>query len=440
MISPFHNDYTHRKERRQNAGIRQQGLLVQHQWTPTTRHRLDAKYWYQDNQVHIPTVAAAGGEARATQADAFHRAVVRWQYRQNRQEWHVRTALLHHRLAYDDKIRLLSSSRSTSWITEAENTYYVTGEHWLHTGLQYAYETANVDSYAEPVQRHRTALFLSYRALLLPSLEATLGARETLIDGRWSPFLPSLGLEYTLSPVWQLRSKVARSYRVPTFNDLYWAGAGGKGNPDVLPETGWSSELGIHASVSRSERRQASAGLTVFSNSVHQWISWVPLTGSVWTPINVEQVWARGIEISGSARHRLAPALSVQGWLNYSYTQSTKERIAPGASPTELHKQLIYTPYHQAQASLAAEYHSLTFGYSLVVVGEQFTSASNSQALPAYYISDLSATYRWRMHPKHRVLISGQVNNLTNHTYSVRQGYPMPGRNYQLSLIYQFNQ
>ena len=436
----FRNEYTNREERRRNAGIRQQGILVENQWSPTAQHALSAKYWYQDNLVHIPNVTAAGGEAKATQADAFHRAVIRWRYRRHRQEWHVRTALLHHRLVYDDKLRLLSTSRSTSWITEAENTYYVSGEHWLHTGLNHTYETAEVDSYARPVERHRTALFLSYRALVLPSLEAALGARETLIDGHWSPFLPSLGLEYTLSPGWRLRSKVARSYRVPTFNDLYWAGAGGEGNPNLQPETGWSTELGITAEAPTAERTQASAGLTVFSNSVDQWISWIPLTGSVWTPINVEQVWARGVELRGSVRYHVTSALSARLEGNYSYTKSTKEGIKTGGSPTELHKQLIYTPYHQANVSLTVEYHALTLGYSFLFVGEQFTSASNRQMLPAYFVSDVSATYRWRFFPKHQVLVSGQVNNLANHAYSVRQGYPMPGSNYHISLIYQFNQ
>ena len=437
---PFHNEYTHREERRQNAGINQRGVLAQTQWTPTTRHTLDAKYWYQDNLVHIPNVTAAGGEARATQADAFHRAVVRWQYQQNRQQWQVRTAWLHHRLEYDDKVRLLSTSRSTSWITEAENTYYLSSEHWLHTGLNHTYETANVDSYAQPVQRHRTALFLSYRARLWPSLEATVGARETLVDGRWSPWLPSVGLEYTLSPTWRLRAKVARSYRVPTFNDLYWAGAGGEGNPNLRPETGWSAELGIPVEIRSSERTQAAAEVTVFSNSVDQWIGWVPLTGSVWTPINVERVWARGGEASGSVRHRFTADWSARLVGNYSYTKSTKERIAEGGSPTELHKQLIYTPYHQASASLTVDRQRWSFGYSFVFVGEQFTSASNRQVLSAYFVSDLSATYAWKLFPKHQVLVSGQVNNLTNYAYQVRQGYPMPGRNYQLSLIYQFNQ
>ena len=437
---PFYNIYTNREARRQNAGIRQQGILVENQWTPAAQHTLSAKYWYQDNLVHVPEVAAAGGEARTTQADAFHRAVVHWQHQQKSQEWHVRTALLHHQLVYDDKISLLASSQSTSWITEAEHTYYLSEENWLHTGLNHTYETAEVDNYASPVQRNRTALFLSYRTQLLPLLEATVGARETLIDGHWSPFLPSLGLRYAIGAAWQLTSKVARSYRVPTFNDLYWAGAGGEGNPNLQPETGWSTELGVRLETPTPKHRQASAELTLFSNSIDQWIGWIPVTGSVWTPINVEQVWARGVELSSTVLYRFASQLSARVWGSYSYTKSTKEGIEAGGSLTELHKQLIYTPYHQAKASVNLGYRQMTLGYSWRLTGEQFTTSSNRRVLPAYQVSDLSLAYTWPVHPKHQVLINGKVNNLWDKAYDVRQGYPMPGRNYQLSLMYQFNQ
>ena len=436
----YQNIYTNREARRQNAGIRQQGLLAQGRWLPSAQHTLDAKYWYQDNLAQIPNVAAAGGEARATQADAFHRAVVRWQHQRARQEWTARGAFLYHRLVYDDRVLPPSASQSASWIAEAEHTYYVTQEHWLHTGLTHTYETAEVDSYARAPQRHRTALFLSYRAQLWPSLEVTAGGRATQIDGTLSPFLPSLGLQYALSPVWRITSKVARSYRVPTFNDLYWAGAGGQGNPDLLPETGWSTEVGVQAEVAREEKTELVAGLTAFSNRVDQWISWVPLTGSVWTPINVERVWARGLELNTSVRHRISSRLSARGWGNYTFTRSTKEAIGPGGNPAELHTQLLYTPYHQAKASLTMEYRSLALGYSWALTGEQYTTASNRRTLPAYHTSDVSLTYAWHRFDPHQVQISGAVRNLDNTDYSVRAGYPMPGRHYQLSLIYQFDQ
>ena len=437
---PFYNRYTNRKERRQNAGIQQRGLLTQTQWTPSPRHTVKATYWHQDNAVQVADVAAASGASRATQHDVFHRAVVHWQRRGAQQQWQVRTALLHHHLVYDDKVRAPSVSRSTSWITEAENTYYLSDENWLHGGVNHTYETAEVDGYAQPVRRNRTALFLSYRTQWQSALEATVGARETLIAGNWSPFLPSLGLRYALSPCWQLRSKVARSYQVPTFNDLYWAGSGGRGNAALQPETGWSTEVGAVFKQLPTSPNQATASLSLFSNHIDQWISWVPVEGAIWTPINVEQVWARGLEWEGSVRYPVAPSVFLKGWGQYSFTKSTKEQIKAGGSATELHKQLRYTPYHLAKASLSMHYHRLTIDYTAVWVGEQYTTSSNRRVLPAYQTGDLAVAYRWPLLPKHQVQLRARVDNLWNAAYDVREGYPMPGRHYQCSLMYQFNQ
>lgn len=437
---PFFNRFTQRKERRRHAGIDQHGVLVEQDWTPHAAHRLSAKYWYQDNHVQLPEIAAAGGGARATQADVFHRAVLHWQHQRTRQSWQARSALLYHRLAYHDPAGAQSDDRSYSWIAEGERTYYFDREHWLHTGLTHTYETAEVTNYPRPASRHRTALFASYRMLPLPSLEATVGVRETLIDRRWSPVLPSLGLAYRLAHRWQLRAKSARSYRVPTFNDLYWAGGGGAGNPDLQPERGWSHELGASWETRPGTSRSASAALTVFSNRVDQWIHWLPREGNVWSPVNVEQVWARGLELSGSAAYRLGEHLSARLWTHYSYTKSTKEAIEAGGNPRELHRQMVYTPYHQAKTSLQLHYRALTVGYSGLYVGEQYTTASNQRRLPAYPVHNVSLDVRWPLFEQHALLVGGQLNNLFARAYEVREGYPMPGRSYQLSLTYQFNQ
>ena len=436
---PFFNRYTQRKESRQNAGINQHGLLIEQAWTPSTSHHLSAKYWYQNNLVEIPEVAAAGGEAQATQADVFHRAVLQWRHQQSQQEWQVRSALLHHRLVYDDQVSVQSDSRAASWITEAEHTYYINKEHWLHSGLNHTYETAEVENYPQPVARHRTALFMSYRARLLSALEATVGARETLIDGTWSPFLPSLSLGYQASQSWLIKAKVARSYRVPTFNDLYWAGGAAGGNPNLLPEQGWSHELGVAWETTTVPKTPISAELTVFSNHIDQWIHWLPDSLGVWTPVNVEQVWARGVELGGTVDHRFTPHLSVRLWADYTYTKATKEQVKDSANWAELHRQLVYTPYHQAKASVNTQYRAFTAGYSWMYIGEQFTSGSNRQYLPAYSVHNISLTFRWLMQPRHQLLISGQLQNLWDRVYEVRRGYPMPGRHYQISITYQFN-
>ncbi len=290
------------------------------------------------------------------------------------------------------------------------------------------------------MSRHRSALFASYRGQLLPTLEMSAGVRETLIDGQVSPFLPSVGLVYRPYPAWGVRAKVARSYRIPTFNDLYWRGGGATGNPDLVPEQGWSYELGIGRETQQNgSLTQASAAITVFSNHLDEWIQWLPDEANVWSPDNVQQVWSRGVELEGSLDHRFTKHWFAQLWTSYSYTHATEEKVRNG-STRDLHQQLVYTPRHQSKTSLTVQCRALGIGYTALGIGEQYTIDNQRRSLPAYLVHDISFNAQLRLYPRHQVQVSGQVRNLADRAYDVREGYPMPGRHYQLSLTYQFNQ
>ena len=436
---PFYNIYQNQDDRRENSGIRQQGLLAEFYQQLAPTQRLNFKYWLQDNSVQVPGVAAAGTPSRTVQNDLFHRLLVNWCRTQTNQQLRIKTALLNHRLEYDDNIREASLSEAFSWITELENTWYLDREQWLLLGVNHTYEQAQVENYrAEPPHRNRTSLFLSYRAQLIESLEVSLGLRETLIDQQWAPVLPSLSLSYTINSYFRIQFKIARSYNIPSFNDLYWRGVS-QGNPNLLPENGWGSEVGSEVTLVNQPQWKLNGTITVFSNWLNDWIQWVPLAGSSWSPRNVQQIWGRGGEATINTQFNLSQTTKICGWAHYSYTRSTKEQITNGGNTAELHKQLIYTPYHQGKASIQLDHRRWQWGLASSYIGEQFTNAANSQVLPAYTTTDLSLKYDWRINPDHRLDFTGSLNNIFNQAYEVRQGFPMPGRNYQVSITYQFN-
>ncbi|MFP4292656.1 MAG: TonB-dependent receptor plug domain-containing protein [Cyclobacteriaceae bacterium] len=436
---PYFNRFRNQEERRQHSGIRQQGLLAESYFSPARKHDLSIKYWYQDNAVEVPGVAAAGGQALATQEDVFHRLLGEWKHIHKNKQWKARSALLRSRLHYQDGRQLSARSASTSWISELENTLYLDQEQWLYLGLNHTYEEAEVDNYGEnkPV-RNSTSLFASYRSLPLQGLEASLGLRQSLVDGELAPLLPSFSLSYLLNNRWQLRSKVARSFNLPTFNDLYWTG-GSTGNPELQPEQGWSAEIGVINSLSWKEKLSLQTDLGIYSKLMDDWIQWVPITQSRWTPVNVQQVWARGLEFNTELKYNYSENLLLRFWALYSYTLSTRKKISPEGNPRELHKQLIYTPYHQGKASAQIKLKSYEAGISWLLMGKQYTNGSNRESLPSYATFDLSAGYQWTLHRNHSLSVRGTLQNLLDHYYEVRQGFPMPGRNYQINLIYQFN-
>ena len=88
--------------------------------------------------------------------------------------------------------------------------------------------------------------------------------------------------------------------------------------------------------------------VTAFSNRINNWILWRP-GNSYWSPENVFQVWARGIESSLKMSHEWEKA-TITFNLNYHFTKSTVEKLFE-ASSLQLGKQLIYTPLHTGSAS-----------------------------------------------------------------------------------------
>ena len=433
---PYFNRYTQNEENQKNAQIDQHGILAGLNYAHNSENQVSAKYWYQDNLVHIPDAASGAGVAKATQADIFHRGVIKWQRHLPGYKLNLQTAFLHHQLNYDDQVNISSASVSNSWITEAEFTKKLRSV-WLDAGVNNTYDEAEVDSYAGNIpSRNMTGLYMAVRMLMFDDLEMTVGIRETLVGSELTPVMPSLGMNYTINRSLSLKSKLARSYRVPTFNDLYWMGGGARGNPQLEPELGWSAELGT---VLQKELDNATVRLelTGFSNIISQWIQWIEVD-RVWSPVNVQKIWARGLEVEGKYEYLLGNKSSIRLWGSYSYTQSTKIEIDEGGNPAELDKQVIYTPIHQGKASADILYQNLTLSINQVYVGEQFTSGDNRRTLESYTISGAALSYALRLTGDHRLRFVGQVKNLLDKDYEVRNARPMPGRNYHLSIIYQF--
>lgn len=434
----YFNRYTVREEEQNNASIDQHGILSEVYYQLNGNSDISLKYWYQDNLVHIPDPASASGDAQETQADEFHRAVLKWKSQNNKRMLRGQSAVLIHHLDYDDKLTEVSTTQSLSWISEIEATYKLGKSTWLGAGINNTYDQAEVDSYGGEIpSRNQTGLYISTKKLIAERLEANLGLRETLNDGDLSPLMPSLGLNYSLNNDFSLKSKVARSYRVPTFNDLYWKGAGAVGNPDLEPELGWSTELGIR-SEKRFDNSQLSVEITGYSNTISQWIQWVEVE-SVWSPVNVQKIWARGAELVLKYGYRLSSDWNLQFWGNYSYTKSTKQEISEDGNQQELDKQVIYTPLHQGKASVNLVHSHFTFGVNQLYVGEQYVTGDNRRSIDPYSLTGVSASYQFMLTQKHALRISGQVKNAFNKDYEIRNARPMPRRNYHLSIIYQFN-
>ena len=229
-----------------------------------------------------------------------------------------------------------------------------------------------------------------------------------------------------------VRLYAKRSFRMPTFNDLYYTDMG---NAQLQPETalqynaGFVFEKDWRQGVIRHFRWQTDA----YYNSIHDKIVAYPKGQQFrWTMLNLGRVHIKGIDIETELAVAPLPDLVLSTRLQYTYQDA---RDVTNATDTYYRHQIPYIPWHSGSAIVGLTYRQWDFNYSFIYAGERYNQQENIayNYMPSWYTSDLSACYRFLMGKK-VLRVTAEINNLLDQQYDVILNYPMPGRNFALTL------
>ena len=102
-------------------------------------------------------------------------------------------------------------------------------------------------------------------------------------------------------------------------------------------------------------------------------------------------------------------------------------------------KQIAYIPRHSGSVTVHGAWREAELDYSFIYVGERYTNSSNIPVnyVQPWYTHDVSASYRFTFRPL-TARLTLEVNNLFNQQYEVIQNFPMPGRNFRVTLKVDF--
>jgi outer membrane cobalamin receptor len=101
-------------------------------------------------------------------------------------------------------------------------------------------------------------------------------------------------------------------------------------------------------------------------------------------------------------------------------------------------KQLIYVPEFSGGAVATAELASwLQLTVTQQFTGSRYTTESNDRSLPACALTGVTAVLRWQLDAA-QLLFKPEVLNLFDTSYEIAALYPMPGRQFRLSLTTEF--
>jgi iron complex outermembrane receptor protein len=430
-----------RTDSRQHNAQRQHGLLQQNYWQINPQQLVWLKFWYQDNHYEVPNTSLSIRPGEATQRDKSYRGLLGYSWSGRNIHITYQGAFVHQSLLYvDPAISLTSTNDFQMLVQNAEANLDLNRAGQLTTGVHYTFERGRVDAFGdnEPV-RNRIAMFAAYKKEFWKDFSIAVSLREEIVNGNTTPLAPSATLAYKASKVITLFTSTARNYRLPTFNDLYWLGAGAQGNANLKPELSWSSDLGISLASVKKKKIHYTLKTVAFSNQINDWILWAPQAAQIWSPQNIKQVWSRGIETQGTIETILqAVSLSLRG--QYTFTKATNQAIYENGNQAEEGKQLMFTPMHEGSLTLRAGWKKFQLNLVQQLTGKQYTDTDNNEffAMPARAFTNLWLS-KVIICKKFSGALNIEVNNLFNTDYQSRPGYPMPGINFKIGFTTQFN-
>ena len=426
-----------REEERQHNALQQRGVLQQNYFQVDKSNLLSLRLWYQDNHVEIPEPTTVSQPGKSTQRDYFFRSTLGWNHDYKNGHLFVQSAFVHHVLDYrNPPTSTIAISAFNSFINIIENTLDVGKDLEWTSGINVTHEAVEANELGNNPYRFREAL---YSALKYESARwrNVLSARQELVKDKYTPFAPSLGLEYKAHRVISAFANVSRNYRIPTFNDLYWIDAVSKGNPNLRMEQSWSEEAGFKLTIP-AKSFQFNGQLALFSNQVDDMIYWAQDTG-IWSPNNVRKAWTRGIESMGTLR-KTAGRFRGEITQRYSYTLATTRAVYDPDKEDEIGNQLVFTPKHESGTTIRLTWSRWQLSVTNNYTGRQFTDDDNSvyYVLKAYNITNLWVSKDLSFNNM-TIMIMTEINNLFDREVSVRPGYPLPGRNFKAGLTIKFN-
>lgn len=429
------------EERWEHAGVLRSGILAEYNYKPLDGDQLKFVWWHQNNELEIPNPLTVNTIGESTQDDLFDRILISYSRSRTISSWEFTSALINNQLDYEDpSVDLVSDIDFSNWHNQIRyKGYYDFANVKVDLSHRYERVTSSGFSGGDTFDRQRVSSSVNLKKNFGAGTTMTLGIQQEFVGSIIAPIIPSMIVTRGIGPSLVLRGNASRVYRVPTFNDLFWNGAGAEGNPDLKPEEGWTWEFGGDWTF-LPEDDLSMISVSVFSSHIQNWILWAPNSFAIWSPNNLKSVWSRGLQLESNWVIRNEENWKIDAFGNYQLTYSTNKAVTSAGNQSEVDRQLIYTPRHQGGLGLSMSHKTIEWKYLINYVGKQYTTGDNNPflTLDPYLLSNVQMIYNGSF-SKVEGSLRLELNNIFNTTYQVRSGYPMPGFHFNIGLNLKFS-
>lgn len=246
------------------------------------------------------------------------------------------------------------------------------------------------------------------------SLSITPGLVYNYYSDHGSTILPGIEATYRLTDYTTLLASTGRTFRVPTYTDLYYVSPAELGNPNLVAETAWSSEIGI-----RHLNSQWDVQYTFFHRRVSDLIDW-RREENIWNVANLTQA----LHIFGQeAAVRWRPSNSTSNKVEIEQISSQITLLHPLQNIDENSRYNFNMLNLQWVNQLSFSIHN-NFRFRPSLRWMQPNSAAQTDPQTAnYFLADVNIAYKWR---KSELFVEA-INILDTEVYGPG-GVLLPGR------------
>lgn len=452
------------RERNRSGAFRDLHVLQEAYFRPATGQRLGLNVWFSDSRRELPLLTTDyGGERRFENVhrDRSLRSLVSWSLFDDRWTVDLRGGYMYSGNRYNYSREMadglwshLTASRSTghtiygraeaNWtpLRQLQFSADVSGHQYLVSSRDDQVVHVNGQDAVIGYNAQRFELSAALTARWRPVEAAGLSAilRQELCGRRTAPLIPALLADWRVlrSHVgalglldWTLLASGSRNFRMPTLNDLFFMPGG---NPELRHEHGYSCDAGMRLNYSHGRRAAAELSVNAFESRIYDWILWLPTTKGFFSPRNVKQVHAYGVESKLKAAVDLGAGWHTDISAACSWTPSVNCGPAATDADQSVGRQLPYVPRVSASFAGRLAWRGWGFSYKWAHYSERYTMSSNqsslSGSLPPYYMNNIGLDRALALRPADLHLRLA-VNNLFNEDYISVLGRPMPGINFE---------
>ena len=448
------------KERNRSGSFKDLHALQEIYYNTRKGDRFGLNAWYINSNRELPMLTTDYGnesDFENRQREETFRGVLSWDHL--RENWKVaaKGGYVYTQMKYDYKrdagngvLTPMTRSRSkvNTFYGQSEAEYYI-GKEWLFTANVSAHQHF-VESRDKNIIRQdgnqaivgyskgRVELSGAGSAKWQPNdrIGMSVVLREEMYGDSWTPLIPAFFIDGIVSKRGNimLKASTSRNFRFPTLNDLYFLPGG---NPDLRRESGWTYDIGASFAIGKEDVYSLTGSVNWFDSHVKDWILWLPTTKGFFSPRNVKDVHAYGLEWKGDFKVILGNdcSLSLDGTLSWTPSINEGEPMSP--ADQSVGKQLPYVPEWSSSISGRLLWKRWSLLYKWCYYSKRHTMSSNDISLtgrlPEYYMSNVTiergVSLKWA-----ELSLKGAINNLFNEEYLSVLARPMPRINFEFFI------